>query len=74
MNNQYGIVNYEGKELAITQQPYVDGSHEEAVYRASAQDAEGNDYDVKWTSVDLSVEDETAKAHCDWTKYEVTAQ
>ena len=68
MEQDYGSVEYEGKTLTITQLPYVDGiNDEEAFYTATAEDEEGNDYQVTWPDVDVEVEDESEC--CDWNIY-----
>lgn len=44
-----GAVNFEEKEYAITQQPYINGVwDEEPYYLATAIDVGGNEYQVKW--------------------------
>ena len=50
MKNNYGTVNFEGKELEITQQAYVDnyGTDGEVRYYASAVDTDKNIYNVTW--------------------------
>lgn len=65
---EYGSVTYEGKELELTQQPYLDG-YDTVVYRADAIDLEGYCYQVIWDDIDLSIEDESEC--CDWENYRV---
>lgn len=56
------IVDWNGKELRTTQDPYVsdDGSE----YKAHAVDAEGNEYMITWEVVDAEATDESCA--CDW--------
>lgn len=50
MENKFGTVNFEGKELKLTQDAYVDnyGTDGEVRYYANAVDTEGNEYQVIW--------------------------
>lgn len=50
MSNNFGTVNFEGKELKITQEAYVDnyGTDGEVRYYANAVDTDGNEYQVTW--------------------------
>lgn len=63
-------VSHEGKTLMLAQQPYLDGTHEHPIYRAAAEDAEGNLYRVMWQIVAPDAEDESEA--CDWGRYEVS--
>ena len=47
----YGRVEFEGKEYTLSQQPYIDGGtngFHRPYYTATAIDQEGNDVRVKW--------------------------
>jgi len=70
-NNNYGTVEFEGKEYTLTQQPYIDGKTDDRPhYRAMAVDKEGNDHEVTWNVVDYweIIEDESES--CDWDEPE----
>jgi hypothetical protein len=68
-------VTHKGNTLTVTQEPYIDRVHvrigdtvemiEGTVYRAAAEDAEGNGYQVYWTR--LTPDQEVA----DWDTYTV---
>lgn len=49
MTNNFGTVNFEGKELQLTQDAYPSDlcGHEDE-YTANAVDTEGNEYNVTW--------------------------
>jgi len=67
-------VKFEGKEITLTQDPYLDGTHEDPCYKAAGVDTEGNDVVVKWEiyehwlnedgSLNGELEDESDA--CDW--------
>lgn len=64
----FGTVKFEGKEYALTQQPYIDGPADGTpYYRAMAVDAEGNEYEVEWEVVEYweKIEDEQEMVE-DW--------
>lgn len=66
----FGTIEFEGKELALTQDPYIDGpTGEKPVYKALAQDAEGNEYEVEWEVREdwEEIEDEQEMVE-DWEK------
>lgn len=74
-NAEYGTVEYNGKALELTQQPYLDGTYDNPVYRASATDVDGNLYLVIWQAYPdwqerLADGDESDCA--DWDDYTVT--
>ncbi|MFJ5713101.1 helix-turn-helix domain-containing protein [Neobacillus sp. NPDC093127] len=63
-------VTFEGKEITLTQDPYIDGvPGREPYYRAVGIDAEGNEYNVVWNVVDNyeEIEDESEMV-ADWGK------
>ncbi|ALX50486.1 hypothetical protein AOX59_18965 [Lentibacillus amyloliquefaciens] len=65
--NENGSVKENETEIAISQQPYIDGpADEKPIYRALGIDQEGNEYEVKWEVVDYwqALEDESEM--CDW--------
>lgn len=67
-------VNFEGKKITLTQDAYLDGTHEAPHYQAAGVDAAGNEVIVKWEifehwlnedgSLNGELEDETDA--CDW--------
>lgn len=59
-------IHHEGKEIFLTQGPYIDGTHESPYYRAHAIDLEGNEYKVTWDVVEGYEQLEDAADHCDW--------
>ena len=64
----FGKVKFEGKEDALTQQPYIDGPADDIpYYRAMAVDAAGDEYEVKWEVVENweKIEDEQEMVE-DW--------
>ncbi len=73
----YGTVEFNGKVLKITQQPYFDGTHHDQYFRANAEDEDGNEYQVIWDVKDEYLElDEDDNSFdesdmCDWTKFTV---
>lgn len=63
----FGIVEFEGKEYTLTQDAYIDGSADETpYYRAMAEDAEGNEYEVFWDVLENWKEIEDEQEMCDW--------
>jgi hypothetical protein len=70
--SDYGEVNYQGKQLKITQQPYPDGTSDAPVYRASAEDSDGSTYRVMWPMTDPDADD--GADACDWDDYTVEAE
>ena len=73
----YGTVEFDGKVLKITQQPFFDGTHDDQYYRASAEDEDGIEYQVIWDVKDeyLELEEDNNSFDesdmCDWTKFTV---
>ncbi len=68
----YGTVEYKGKTLTVTQQPYAELYVLDTVYTAHAIDEEGNDYKVFWPIICedfYNLQDESDA--CDWTDYKV---
>ncbi|MCT6924118.1 hypothetical protein [Metasolibacillus sp.] len=67
-------VNFEGKEITLTQEAYISGTHEAPYYEATGVDVEGNEVTVKWEikahwlnedgSLNGELEDESEA--CDW--------
>lgn len=59
------------KKVKLTQQPYIDKILREErwrhVYRAAAEDSEGNIYDVCWTITNRHADEESDA--CDWEEY-----
>jgi hypothetical protein len=49
-DNKFGDILWDGRILRLTQIAYVDnyGTDGDIVYRANAEDADGNDYIVMW--------------------------
>lgn len=63
----FGIVTFEGKEFALTQQAYVDGpANGTPYYKASAVDQKGNEYEVTWEVVENWEQVEDESEMCDW--------
>ena len=46
--SEFGTVEHNGVELALTQQAYVNGTDGAVRYYAAAIDTDGNDYRVEW--------------------------
>jgi len=66
----YGTVNYNGKELKITQAPYPsDWIGEEDYYTSYIEDDEGNGYKVLWPITRPDCEDQSEA--CDWEDYKI---
>lgn len=59
-------IKFEGKEYTLTQEPYIDGTHEKPFYRANAVDAEGKLYEIRWDVKDNWEEIEDESEMCDW--------
>ena len=74
---EYGEVEYNGKQIALTQYPWIDndGTSGHVVYRSYAIDAEGNQYQVVWELKEgLLITDEFPEDEsecCNWDVYEV---
>jgi hypothetical protein len=68
----YGTVEYNGKTLTITQQPYIDtyfaDGDQRAMYFATAEDGE-NEYEIRWEIINEETEDESEA--CDWDIFRV---
>ncbi|WP_088008282.1 hypothetical protein [Indiicoccus explosivorum] len=45
------VIMWEGQELTLLEQPYLDDSLEQPIMRAHAKDLSGNRYDVQWHTV-----------------------
>lgn len=54
------------REIALTQQPYIDGPIGDAVFRASGIDAEGTDYEIYWAIKEGMENAEDMQEMCDW--------
>ena len=68
--DNYETVKYQEKTLYLQQDPYIAGDWgKEAYYSASAQDDEGNLYEVTWECIHPEGEDESQS--CNWDVYEV---
>ena len=60
-------VSFEGKEYTLTQQAYIDGPADGTpVYKATAVDQEGNEYEVEWEVRENWEEIEDESDMCDW--------
>lgn len=67
-------VNFEGKEITLTQDAYLDGTHAAPHYQAAGVDAAGNEVIVKWEILEhwlnedgsLNGELEDESDACDW--------
>ena len=71
--SEHGTVKHGVKTLTLTQEAYPQGgsfpvpggaTYNGDWYEAHAVDADGNDYRVIWTEIDLETED--ASEACDW--------
>lgn len=70
-NNNYGTVEFEGKQYTLTQQPYIDGKMDDRpYYKAIAVDKNGNEHEVVWDVVDNWEEIEDESESCDWDEPE----
>lgn len=67
-NQNYGTVDYEGTELKIMQQPYLQGDGKGQWYEAIAEDAEGEEYMIRWEILENAEECEEEDA-CDWDEH-----
>lgn len=67
MKQDYGTVTYQGRELEITQQPYICDDGEK--YEAMAKDDECIYY-VRWPVTHPDAEE--AEDMCDWDNYTVS--
>lgn len=65
---EFGTVNFEGKEYALTQDAYINGqTWEEVHFLAEAIDQNGNVYTVRWeVKDDFTEEDEDHGFACNW--------
>ena len=65
----FGTVEYQGKELRLTQEPYIDTDiiNDVEYYRALAEVAGEKEYEVSWEMLD---HDDPAD-DCDWDSYTV---
>jgi hypothetical protein len=72
----FGTVEYQGKELRLTQEPYIDTDiiNDVEYYRALAEDAGEKEYEVRWETKEYEVRwemlDDPAD-DCDWDSYTV---
>lgn len=69
-------IKYNGLELRLTQDPYIEdlmlsGMQRKVVYQAHAVDENDDEYIIIWNVIDLSCEDESEA--CDWDKFTVKA-
>ena len=65
-------VDYNGNTLTLIQLPYADSDFTrggKSVYRAKAEDCEGNEYTVTWDTIDDDCEDESDA--CNWDDFTV---
>ncbi|MWV44931.1 hypothetical protein GRF59_15015 [Paenibacillus sp. HJL G12] len=61
------MIDFEGKTLKTTQDPYIDGvSGERPHYKATAVDAENNEYILVWDVYDEYEEITDESEMCDW--------
>lgn len=71
-NNPFGDIVLNGqKALAIKQEAYLAGTHENPVYQAMAEDVVGNQYRVVWYPYDNFMDFEDESDCCDWDVYNV---
>lgn len=65
---EFGTTEYEGKEYAIAQAPYITGIDIDEHYEAVAYDKAGNYYSVRWEILedyDPEINQDESDA-CDW--------
>lgn len=65
----FGVVEYKGKTLSLTQYPYINYHNTKDYYISHAVDDEENEYMVYWNIINDNAEDESDC--CDWENYEV---
>ena len=67
-------ITYLDKVLTLKEEAYITGSNDDVYYLASATDADGNDYLVRWEIIvdDVDALDDESDA-CDWDVYTVIA-
>jgi hypothetical protein len=63
---KFGLVVWDGVELAITQDPYPDGPFEDACFRAAAMDRAGNRWQVRWDILPGVDSNTDYSEQCDW--------
>ncbi|MBS1368424.1 MAG: hypothetical protein HPZ91_00575 [Lentisphaeria bacterium] len=74
LNNQ---IEYNGKNLTLTQEAYIDGTYENPYYTASATDDDGKEYIIIWIPYnnyeERCVNGDESDA-CNWDEYKVKPQ
>ena len=68
----YGTVDYKNKTLKIMQLPYADSighSCDREVYRAIAEDEQGEEFEIIWDVINPEREDQSEC--CDWSEFSV---
>lgn len=69
INRTFGSIDFEGKELILLQDPYLDTlipRWESGCYRADAIDLDENSYRIIWEIENADCDDESDA--CDWDK------
>lgn len=65
----FGEFVYEGIDLALYNQPYLHGTHEQPFYEAHAYDLDENEYLLRFEIINPEAEDESDR--CNWNNYMV---
>ncbi|MNH75587.1 hypothetical protein D3C73_278310 [compost metagenome] len=62
-------VMFDGKEIALTQDPFIDGvAGERPMYKAHGIDGDGQEYLITWAVFDNYQEIEDESEMCNWDK------
>lgn len=67
-NKNFGELEYKGFILTLQQDPYLDGTFDKPVYRASAKCEHDCDYMVEW---DVITDSDDESDCCDWDDFRV---
>ena len=76
-NCKFGVIVLAGdfagdeKLIYLTQQAYLDGTHENPCYRAHAKDADDNAYLITWDVLDGWQDQDDESECCDWDVFTV---
>ena len=60
------IIDHGDIVYLLQQEAYLDGTHEEPLYRAFATDVHDDEYEVQWEPIEGFEDIEDAHDHCDW--------
>lgn len=59
----------DGRTLTLQQHPYLASYYNDSWYQALAVDPSGNEYYVRWGTINPDAEDESNS--CDWDKFTI---